>query len=171
MKQREWKDARSKGRAAAGAALVPRAATGGPANNHRIAASRLLLAGILGAQALALALDVSGLALGLQRGGVLEHALGGVLAAIEQNVFHVAQQLLVQLGVVVGDDLQIRGARLYGPDLENEQALSMQLADTPGDQSGCQCNPSGSRMQASCLPGSSKGCSARKYPIYFWETT
>jgi hypothetical protein len=85
---------------------VPRAATGGPANNHRIAASRLLLAGILGAQALALALDVSGLALGLQRGGVLEHALGGILAAVEQHVLYHLQQLLVQLGVVVGDDLE-----------------------------------------------------------------
>ena len=66
----------------------------------------LLLAAGRGAGRLALALDVGGLALGVQRGGVLQQALRGVLAAVQQHVLHKLQQLLVDLLVHVGAHLR-----------------------------------------------------------------
>jgi hypothetical protein len=51
-------------------------------------------------------LDVCGLALGLQRGCKLHHALGAVLASIQQHILNKFQQLFVNLLIHISLDLQ-----------------------------------------------------------------
>lgn len=66
----------------------------------------LLAPSVLGPRCLPLPLHVSGFALGVQGGRKLQHALCGVLAAVEEYVLNHLQQLLVELVVVICNDLQ-----------------------------------------------------------------